>query len=79
MDTPTLRHFFTAIVLSCVCTVPSVAGARDTPTPAHNIGIAGDQFVLDGKALQIIAGELHYERIPREYWRDLSRKRGPWA
>ena len=74
MDTPTLRHFLTAIVLSCVFTVPSVARARDTPTPAHNIGIEGDHFILDGKPLQIISGELHYERIPREYWRDRLQK-----
>jgi hypothetical protein len=74
MDTATLRHFFTAIVLSCVFTVPSVARARGTPTPAHNIGIEGDHFILDGRPLQIISGELHYGRIPRGYWRDRLKK-----
>jgi beta-galactosidase len=42
--------------------------------PAHHIAIEGDQFELDGKPLQIISGELHYERIPREYWRDRLKK-----
>ena len=29
----------------------------------------GDQdFLLDGRPFQIRAGELHYSRIPREYW-----------
>jgi len=43
-------------------------------TSAHHIGIEGDRFVLDGQPLQIISGELHYERIPREYWRDRLQK-----
>ena len=28
-----------------------------------------DQFLLDGKPFQIISGEMHYSRIPKEYWR----------
>src|SRR5579864_7442864 len=43
-------------------------------TSAHHIGIEGDRFELDGKPFQIISGEMHYERIPREYWRDRLRK-----
>ena len=30
--------------------------------------------MLDGRPLQIISGELHYPRIPREYWRDRLHK-----
>jgi len=41
---------------------------------AHRFGIKGDQFVLDGKPFQIISGEMHYARIPREYWRDRLQK-----
>ncbi|HEY6372742.1 MAG TPA: glycoside hydrolase family 35 protein [Candidatus Sulfotelmatobacter sp.] len=51
----------------------SLSRARNAPPP-HHIGIEGDHFVLDGKPLQIISGELHYERIPREYWRDRLQK-----
>ncbi len=29
---------------------------------------------MDGKPYQIIAGEMHYARIPREYWRDRLHK-----
>jgi len=36
--------------------------------------VAGDQFMLDGKPFQILAGEMHYPRIPRAYWRDRLRK-----
>jgi beta-galactosidase len=31
--------------------------------------VEGDHFVLDGKRFQIISGEMHYPRVPREYWR----------
>lgn len=40
----------------------------------HTFGIQGDQFVLDGKPFQVISGEMHYARIPREYWRDRLQK-----
>jgi len=28
----------------------------------------GDHFILDGKPFKVLSGELHYARIPREYW-----------
>lgn len=28
------------------------------------------KFLLDGKPIQLICGEMHYPRIPKEYWRD---------
>ncbi len=37
------------------------------------ITIEGDHFVRDGKPYQIISGEMHYARIPHEYWRDRMR------
>ena len=51
----------------------------EVPAPlVHQVGIEGDHFSLDGKPLQIISGELHYARIPREYWRDrLQKARAP--
>jgi beta-galactosidase len=35
----------------------------------HTFRVEGGKFLLDGKPFQIIAGEMHYARIPREYWR----------
>ncbi|HXJ90563.1 MAG TPA: beta-galactosidase [Candidatus Binatia bacterium] len=55
------------VLFSCL------AIAQDTAV-AHRFGIEGDHFVLDGKPFQIISGEMHYARIPREYWRDRLRK-----
>ncbi len=34
----------------------------------------GEQFVLDGKPFVIRSGEMHYPRVPREYWRDRMKK-----
>ena len=36
--------------------------------------VSGDQFMLDGQPFQILAGEMHYPRIPRASWRDRLRK-----
>ena len=30
--------------------------------------------IIDGKPVQIIAGAMHYFRVPREYWRDRMQK-----
>ena len=46
--------------------------AASSPAPAaagHSFRVEGGKFLLDGKPFQIIAGEMHYARIPREYWR----------
>ncbi|MGB6875125.1 MAG: glycoside hydrolase family 35 protein [Candidatus Acidiferrales bacterium] len=56
------------LFLSCA------AIAFGSPRQAHSIRVEGNQFMLDGKPLQIIAGEMHYARIPRAYWRDRLRK-----
>lgn len=36
----------------------------------HSFGFSGGQFLLDGRPFTLRAGELHFQRIPREYWRD---------
>lgn len=38
--------------------------------PAHSFTIGAGNFLLDGKPFQILSGEMHFARIPREYWRD---------
>jgi len=35
----------------------------------HTFAVGGGEFTLDGKPFRIISGEMHYPRIPREYWR----------
>lgn len=36
--------------------------------------IKDGHFCLDGKNVQLICGEMHYPRIPREYWKDRLRR-----
>lgn len=36
---------------------------------AHGLAIEHGQLMLDGKPFRIIAGDMHYTRVPREYWR----------
>lgn len=58
----------------------SALAAQDSAAPAnapaplpdgkpHTFRVADGQFQLDGKPLRVISGEMHYPRIPREYWR----------
>ena len=42
--------------------------------PRHTFDYDLEHFLLDGKPFQIISGEIHYPRVPREYWRDRLRK-----
>jgi beta-galactosidase len=35
----------------------------------HTFALGDTAFLLDGKPLQIISGEMHYTRVPREAWR----------
>jgi beta-galactosidase len=37
---------------------------------SHTFKLSGDYFLLDGKPFQIISGEMHFTRIPRECWHD---------
>ncbi|HLF20137.1 MAG TPA: beta-galactosidase family protein [Bacteroidota bacterium] len=32
--------------------------------------VGREEFLLDGKPFQVLAGEMHFQRIPREYWKD---------
>src|SRR5918993_5972417 len=38
--------------------------------PSHTFTTHGRDFLLDGLPFRIFSGELHYFRVPREYWRD---------
>jgi beta-galactosidase len=41
--------------------------------PAHTFAIGTNDFLLDGRRLQIRCGEMHAARVPREYWRNRLR------
>ncbi|NCI47709.1 glycoside hydrolase family 35 protein [Sediminibacterium soli] len=39
----------------------------------HRFALSDSVFLLDGKPFQIISGEMHYPRVPREAWRQRMR------
>lgn len=41
---------------------------------ARNFEVKDGQFLLDNKPVQLICGEMHYPRIPKEYWRDRMKR-----
>jgi beta-galactosidase len=45
------------------------AGICNAQKPVHTFTLGDSDFLLDGKPLQLISGEMHCTRIPREYWR----------
>jgi beta-galactosidase len=44
--------------------VPALSAQR------HDFRLGEKDFLLDGKPFRIMAGEIHFQRIPREYWAD---------
>jgi beta-galactosidase len=65
-----LTRLAAALSLAVLALAPALpAHAQSQPAaPAHTFVVDGDHFDLDGKPFQIIAGEMHYARIPHEYW-----------
>ena len=53
----------TTLLTAILCVVGSAAATR-------SFIIANDRFVQDGTPMQIAAGEIHYSRVPVEYWED---------
>jgi beta-galactosidase len=53
------------LVLVLLCAVLSLQAA----TPPHTLELQNGKFQLDRHPFQILAGEVHYARIPRARWR----------
>jgi beta-galactosidase len=45
------------------------AGSDHASAETNSFRIQDGRFLLNGKPFQIISGEMHYERIPRAYWK----------
>ena len=59
----------TVVAFPAIC-MPQTSDAQSNPaSAAHSFRTEDGKFLLDGKPFQIIAGEMHYARIPRAYWR----------
>jgi beta-galactosidase len=67
----TIRTLLTSLL--ALAALPAFGQSAQSAQPAataptHTFTIEGDHFALDGKPFKILSGELHYARIPREYW-----------
>ena len=63
---------FSFIVLSIVNYAAAESKGKNksyTQQNGHTFTMDSNNFLLDGKPFQISAGEMHYSRIPKEYWR----------
>lgn len=58
------------LAITAFALIAAIVGAA----PKHTFTWANGQFLLDGKPFQIRAGEMHFSRVPREYWHDRLRK-----
>ena len=48
--------------------LPFLALAYTAPAATHTFAIGDTDFLLDGKPHVIRCGEIHFPRVPREYW-----------
>jgi len=65
-----LRGVSSILLMFCA----TVAVHAQPTAGAYTLRASGDHFEMDGKPFQIISGAIHYERVPRAYWRDRLRK-----
>lgn len=56
-------------LLIILCLFFSCTALHAQKETRHTFAIDSVHFLLDGKPFQIISGEMHYARIPHEYWR----------
>lgn len=62
--------------LAVLISTHQARSATQSPSPGqptHTFAIGDNDFLLDGKPLQVRCGEIHFARVPREYWRDRLR------
>ena len=55
--------------IAILCLLGSVAPLLADEPARHTFAIGTNDFLLDGRRLQIRCGEIHAARVPREYWR----------
>ncbi len=54
------------LIFMLALTIPGIISAQKA---SHTFKLGETDFLLDGKPLVMIAGEMHYPRIPKEAWR----------
>jgi beta-galactosidase len=67
------KKLFTILLVLFLVTT-TLAQRVSNGKPTHTFGWRGEHFLLDDRPFQIIAGDMHYPRVPRQYWRDRMKK-----
>ena len=62
------KYFPAIFLLICTLSIVSFSFIHNAE-PKHSFEIGKEHFMLDGNPFQIRCGELHFARIPKEYWR----------
>ncbi len=58
------------LTLSLLALFSGVASVRaENSMPTHTFTIGDEDFLLNGRPFVIRCGEIHYPRVPREYWK----------
>ncbi len=57
-----------SILLAVILAIPTLFAAKIDDSATHTFKAAKGAFELDGSPYLVKAAELHYPRIPREYW-----------
>lgn len=64
-------RIFQAVLVALIAAAFGFAVLRAEPAPVrHTFKVGARDFLLDGRPLQIRCGEIHFARVPREYWRN---------
>ena len=66
---PSLKGI-SAAMLAGMLLMAGAPAKEPASTPKHGLSVGQGQFLLDGKPFRIVSGEMHYPRIPREYWHE---------
>jgi len=69
MTKPYLSFAFIAVLLATASSSAPQNGSSSVKAAQRTFRVAGDHFELNGEPIQLLSGEMHYARIPREYWR----------
>lgn len=61
--------FLLSVLVPLTAVFSPAAHAADAPVAKHTFAVGDQDFLLDGKPFVIRCGEIHFPRVPREYWK----------
>lgn len=62
---PMMKTILCSLMLICIISIQR----SEAQQQKHTFNLGDSSFLLDGKPFQMISGEMHYPRVPREAWR----------